>query len=215
MTAKKTKQDEEIEYITHSPPPEGDGVAEAPQSEPKEGDKEVQTKQPGSDSARSVKDKLKKREAEIKHLNRELAELKDQYLRKLAEIENLRKRFEREKSEYLQFSASDILAELLEIFDNFERALQSSSQEGDGKTIRDGVQLILRMFQSFLTRRGVTPIEINDKKFDPNLHHAMEMEESEAVEEPQIMAELQKGYLLHNRLLRPSLVRVAVPKKDQ
>jgi molecular chaperone GrpE len=71
------------------------------------------------------------------------------------------------------------------------------------------------MFQSLLVKNGVRPIELKDRAFDPNLHHAMTMEESDNVKEPEIEAELQKGYLHHNRLLRPTLVKVLVPKKGQ
>ena len=69
------------------------------------------------------------------------------------------------------------------------------------------------MYQSALFKRGVRPIEIKDRTFDPNIHHAMITEESEAVSEPEVAEVLQKGYMLHSRLLRPALVKVVVPKK--
>ncbi len=213
MTAKKKKKtEEEIEYLEVPPGPEDekDMGAPPPPAAPEKG----RDPDPHGEAGKALKAKLKKKDTEIKHLRKELAELKDQFLRKLAEIENLRKRFDREKSEYQQFATTDILSELLEILDNFERAFHSPSGEGNGKTFRDGVELIFRMFQSLLSRKGVEPIAVEDKKFDPNLHHAMAMEESPGIEEPEIMEELQKGYTLHGRLLRPSLVKVAVPKKE-
>jgi molecular chaperone GrpE len=211
MTSKKKKTEEEIEYIQDVHPQGlGEGEEEAPLGETRK--KTQKATEP--EAGKALKDKLKKRDSEVKLLKKEVEDLKDQYLRKLAEIENLRKRFEREKSDYLQFSTTEILSELLEIQDNFERALQSSGQDEEGGTFREGIELIYRMFQSFLTRKGVQPIEIQEKKFDPNLHHAMTMEESEEVEEPEVVEELQKGYTLHNRLLRPTLVKVAVPKKE-
>ncbi len=161
-----------------------------------------------------LKGKLKKREAEIHKLRKEKDDLKDQFLRKLADMENLRKRLEREKSEYLQFALSDFLLELLGVLDNFERALGTPEQGTDGKTFREGVELIYRMTQSLLARKGVQAMEIKDKIFDPNLHHAMATEESENVQEPEVGEELQKGYLLNNRLLRPAMVKVIVPKKS-
>ncbi len=210
MTSKKKRTEEEIEYI-QDVQPQGNGeeeevlAFETPKNILKTSDPE---------EGKSYKDKLKKRDSEVKLLKQEIADLKEQYLRKIAEMENLRKRLEREKSDFLQFSTSEILSELLEIQDNFERALQSSGQDEEAGTFREGIELIYRMFQSFLTRKGVQPIEIQDKKFDPNLHHAMTMEESEEVEEPEVVEELQKGYTLHSRLLRPTLVKVAVPKKE-
>ena len=130
-------------------------------------------------------------------------------------MENLRKRFEREKTEFQQYALSGLLAELLDIGDNFERALKSGPAETDGKKFREDVELILRMFQSLLARHGVRPIEIKDKAFDPNFQHAMTVAESDEVQEPTVAEELQKGYMLHDRLLRPTLVKVLVPKKGQ
>ena len=212
MTSKKkAKTEEEIEYLDVPPQPGEEAEPEAPP------DREPESHDPAeahATSAKSLAAKLKKREGEIRHLREEIGELKDQYLRKMAEMENLRKRFDREKTEYLQFATSDILTELLEILDNFERALRSSEGEGNGKTFRDGVELIFRMFQNLLARKGVEPIRVEDKTFDPNLHHAMSTEESAEVVEPEVVEELLKGYTLHGRLLRPTLVKVAVPKKE-
>ncbi|MCK7484055.1 MAG: nucleotide exchange factor GrpE [Candidatus Moduliflexus flocculans] len=130
-------------------------------------------------------------------------------------MENLRKRFDRERTEFQQYALSGLLLELLDVNDNFERALQSASAGGEGKTFREGVELIFRMFQSLLAKNGVRPIELKDRAFDPNFHHAMTVEESEEVREPEVVEELQKGYMHHDRLLRPALVRVRVPKKGQ
>ena len=130
-------------------------------------------------------------------------------------MENLRKRFEREKTEFQQYALSDVMLELLAIGDNFERALRSEPSDADGKIFREGIELILRMFQSLLTKHGVRPIVIENGAFDPSFHHAMMVEESDQVEEPTVAEELQKGYLLHDRLLRPTLVKVLVPKKGQ
>jgi molecular chaperone GrpE len=163
---------------------------------------------------KSLKHKLKKKEAEIKNLKKEKEEIKDKYLRKLAEMENLRKRFERERAEYEQYALNDFLRELLVVLDNFERALQSRP-EPDGKSFQEGVEMIYRQYLDLLKKKGVVPIEINDKKFDPTLHQAVSTEESEAVDEPEVAEEMQRGYLLHGRLLRPALVKVIVPKKRE
>ncbi len=206
MTDEKDKPGDEIEFIPEPPPP----GEEAPAA----GKKEPEAKAPGAEGSKAFKEKLRKKDAEIKALRKDLDELKDTYLRKLADMENLRKRFDRERGEYQQYALSGLLLELLGIVDNFERALQSSA-EGDGKTLRDGVELILRMFQNLLTKNGVRPIVLEGRAFDPNFHHAMTVEESEEVAEPEVVEELQKGYMHHDRLLRPTLVRVRVPKKGQ
>jgi len=164
------------------------------------------------DKSKILKDKLNKRESEIKHLKIENKKLKEEWLRKVAEMENLRKRLEREKDEFYKYALSELLKELFNVLDNFERALETQSK-GNGKSFREGIELIYKQYQDLLLRQGVEPIEIKEKKFDPHLHQAFITEESEDVEEPEVVEELQKGYTLHNRLLRPALVKVAVPKK--
>jgi molecular chaperone GrpE len=208
----KGKPAEEIEFIPEAGAGEGEKAKTPgpPKSEPPE---HAGPEKEPSQEVRHLKDKLKKREAEIRHLKKETESLKDQYMRKLADTENLRKRLEREKNEYYQYALSELLLEFLSILDNFERAIQASTGDADGKTFREGIDLIYRMSLSLLLKRGVEPIEIKDGKFDPTLHHAMAMEESDAVQEPRVTEELQKGYTLHGRLLRPSLVKVVVPKK--
>ena len=217
MTDEKDKPGEEIEFIPATPPP-GEEPAKGPTVAPaveKAEKKEPDDKAASHEGSRHLKEKLKKKEAEAKHLKKELDELKERHLRKLADVENLRKRFEREKSDYFQYAMSELLLELLAISDNFERALQSAPAEADGKTFRGGVELINRMLQSLLVKNGVQPIILKDRAFDPNLHHAMTMEESENVQEPEVAEELQKGYMHHTRLLRPTMVKVRVPKKGQ
>ena len=163
---------------------------------------------------KELKTNLKKQISEIKLLKKENKKLTDEYLRKIAEMENLRKRLEREKSEFYQYALSNFLEELLVVLDNFERALESESK-GDGKSLREGIEMIYKQYQNILMKQGLASIELKGKKFDPHLHQAFMTEESEDVKEPEISEEIQKGYMLHNRLLRPTLVKVKVPKKDK
>lgn len=204
------KKAEEIEYIPQKPEEEGakEGRVRAGEPEPA-APKEAPP--PAVEDSRQAK--ARKREAEMRLLRKERDALKDQYLRAMADMDNLRKRAEREKAEYVQFALSDILLELLEVLDNFERALDAADAAPDGKNFRDGIELIYRMYQGTLFKRGVRPIEINDKAFDPTVQHAMITEESESVSEPEVGQVLQKGYMLHSRLLRPALVKVIVPKR--
>jgi len=210
MTDEKHKSGDEIEFIPQEPV-SGEGGAETPPAVVK---KDPDDKA-AAEGSRHLKEKLKKREAEIKHLKKELDDLKESHLRRLADMENLRKRFEREKTEFQQFALNGLMLELLAIGDNFERALQIAPPDAEGKTFREGIDLIFRMFQNLLAKHGVRPIALENRAFDPNFHHAMTVEESAAVEEPTVEEELQKGYMLHDRLLRPTLVKVLVPKKGQ
>ncbi len=206
------KKAEEIEYIPEKPGEE-DGASKppAPAAGPAAAPAPKEPAAAGTDEVRHLK--AKKRDAEMRQLRKERDELKDQYLRAMADMDNLRKRVEREKTEYTQFALSDLLLDLLGVMDNFERALGAADATPEGKSFRDGIELIYRMYQSALFKRGVRPIEIKDKAFDPTIHHAMITEESEGVSEPEVSQELQKGYWLHSRLLRPALVKVVVPKK--
>ena len=207
MTKDKPKDEPEIEFIPEPPAEEGQpATAKKAEVERRRRVEPAVTK--------AFKARLRKRDEEIRRLGQELADLKDQYLRKLADMENLRKRLEREKSEYFQYALAEFFLELVGIVDNFERALAAAEREGDGATFREGVELIHRLLVNFLHKNGVRPVETGSGPFDPVLHHAMATEESDEVQEPQVVEELQKGYFLKDRLLRPAMVKVRVPRKS-
>jgi len=209
MTKDKPKDEPEIEFIIEPPAEEERPPAPAKKAEPE------RRRRVDPDVTKAFKARLRKRDEEIRRLRQELAELKDQYLRKLADMENLRKRLEREKSEYFQFALSEFFLELLGIVDNFERALAAAERESDGPTFREGVELIHRLLLNFLHKNGVRPVESGNRAFDPALHHAMATEEADGIEEPEVVEELQKGYFLKDRLLRPAMVKVRVPRKSE
>ncbi len=165
-----------------------------------------------SEEEAKLKHRLKKKEAEIKSLKKERDEWKDKYLRSLADMENMRKRLDRERDEFTRFALASFLKELLLVIDDFERALVAKD-ETDGRTFQEGVAMIHRRLMDLLRKQGVTPIESESKQFDPNIHQAVFTEEAEGMEEPEVAEYLAKGYWLHDRLLRPALVKVLVPKK--
>lgn len=141
-------------------------------------------------------------------LANEKTELQNAILRLAAEFDNSRKRVERERAELIEYASADALKALLPVLDDFERALKVQP-EGVTAEFSKGIGLIYqRMFEA-LTKLGLQPIEAQGKPFDPNLHHAVEMVEDEQYEEPVVIDELQRGYTLKGRLLRPSMVRVA------
>jgi molecular chaperone GrpE len=167
-----------------------------------------------NDQIKALKSRLKKKEADIKQLKIKFEEMQEEFLRKAAEMENLRKRLEREKNDYFQYALSDHLKEILGVLDNFERAIESQKQ-GDEESLQKGVEMIYKQLYDLLLKQGVKRIEIEEGKYDPHLHQAFLTEESDEVKELQVAEELQKGYTIHDRLLRPSLVKVYVPKKEE
>ena len=114
---------------------------------------------------------------------------------------------ERERRDLADYMKADILAEILPIVDNFERALQAPSSDTD--SLRKGVELIHKQMHDFLRKRGVTPIEALGADFDPNYHQAVTHEPAEGRRDNEVIEEFRRGYMLGERLLRPSMVKVA------
>jgi len=146
----------------------------------------------------------------LEELRREKDSLQDRLLRTAAEFDNYRKRVERERRDLADYMKADILAEILPIADNFERALQAPSSDTD--SLRKGVELIHKQMHDFLRKRGVTPIEALGADFDPNFHQAVIHETSPSHREGEVIEELQRGYMLGDKLLRPAMVKVAKPE---
>ena len=140
-------------------------------------------------------------------------ELYDRLLRKQAEMDNFRKRTQREKEDLRQFAAEELIRSLLPTLDGFERALQHRD-ENVPAAFYQGLELIYRDLREVLSRSGLSPIETAGEIFDPNLHQAVETVEDRGRREHEIVAEMQRGYRLKNRLLRPALVKVAVGGKQ-
>jgi molecular chaperone GrpE len=135
-------------------------------------------------------------------------ELYDRLLRKQAEMENFRKRTQKEKEELRQYGAEDLIRSLLPTLDGFERALQHRD-ENVPEAFFEGLELIYRGLNEVLSRAGVTPLETAGQIFDPHLHQAVETVKAPGRREHEIVEELQRGYKLKNKLLRPAIVKVA------
>jgi molecular chaperone GrpE len=154
--------------------------------------------------------------AEVRRLELQLEGERERMLRLRADFDNYRKRTERERAEIERYALADALRELLPVVDNLERALAVQGAQGtsiDGSDLRKGVEMIVRQFHELLKRYGLVPIAALGERFDPSVHEAVFQEESDSVAAPTVSVELQRGYRLNERLLRPSLVKVAVPKE--
>lgn len=142
----------------------------------------------------------------------DLRKLNDRYLRTVADFENYRKRSEREKDDFRKYAITNLLRDLLPVLDNFDRALDHA-EEGDD--FHKGVLLIYKQLYDILQKAGLKPIDEVNIRFNPNIHEAVIREENPSVPSQTVTALLQKGYFLHDRLLRPALVKVAVGGPEQ
>ena len=148
-------------------------------------------------------------EAELKQA-KEQAEEHFAHLQRLqAEFDNYRKRTQKEKEETVKYAAERIVESMLPVLDNFERAMNSSKSNQDFNAFSQGVEMIFKQMQSTLTKEGLNPIEAVGQPFDPKLHDAVLQVESEDYPENTVVEELQKGYYLKEKVLRPSMVKVS------
>jgi molecular chaperone GrpE len=145
--------------------------------------------------------------AELQKLRAERETLLDRLARMQADFENARKRAAREQQDFRDYALAEAIKALLPTLDSFERALQSNTDERS--ELRSGVELIYKQLQDALMKLGLRPIPAKGEPFDPRLHEAIEMVETTDVPDHQILEELQRGYKLKDRLLRPAMVKVA------
>uniref|UniRef100_UPI00403F396C nucleotide exchange factor GrpE n=1 Tax=Oceanobacillus sp. FSL K6-2867 TaxID=2954748 RepID=UPI00403F396C len=140
-------------------------------------------------------------------LKAEKEEVFNRMLRIQAEYDNFKKRSQKEKEAERKYKSQDLINELLPALDNFERALQVEVTDANS-SLFDGITMVYRQFQDALKSQGVEVIETEGKTFDPNLHHAVMQTEDDEFEPNIVVEELQKGYLLKDRVIRPAMVKV-------
>jgi len=143
-------------------------------------------------------------------LEGELAELRDLSLRTMADFDNFRKRSEREKASLKRYSMFEPLRDFVAVADNLERALAAG---GSAEDLKLGVELTVKQLAETLRRHGVEEVESVGKPFDPTVHEAVSRQERDDLDQPTVIEEMQRGYLLHDRLLRPAMVAVGMPTK--
>ena len=152
-------------------------------------------------------------------LNEEIENLKEEKLRILAEMENLRKRFEKDKIDSIKYGNVNLARDMLVLGDNLSRALDSiSSDENKSESINkliDGLKIVQKEFITILEKQGVKKIESINKKFDHNYHQAMLEVETDEFNEGYVVKEIQSGFTMHDRLLRPSMVGVSKKTKSE
>ena len=152
-------------------------------------------------------DELAQLRADRDNIKADREELRELLLRRQAEFDNFRKRTERERSDYLQYASMEAVKELLPVLDDFERALKS---ECPSPEYARGVEMIYSRMADSLKKLGLEPIEAEGQPFDPHLHQAIERVPTEDAPDNTVLGEFQRGYNFKGKLLRPSMVRVAV-----
>ncbi|MEN8688038.1 MAG: nucleotide exchange factor GrpE [Desulfuromonadales bacterium] len=161
-------------------------------------------------TAEEAADPLQELKQAIENAKQEASKNWDLYLRERADLENARKRHQRDREEAIRFANDQLLKEMIPVLDNLERAVGHAEQgEDDNQGLLEGVNMTISQFRKVLEDFGVKPINALGADFDPNLHQAMGQVESEDQAPNTVVSEFQKGYLLNDRLLRPSLVMVA------
>jgi molecular chaperone GrpE len=190
---------------TDTPTASSDSKATTIQStspEDKPADDSTATADDSAKTAATFEDKLAAAEQQVQ-------ESHERFLRAAAELDNFRKRKEREISDLRKYANQALLRELLGVVDNLERALASARESGHPESLMEGVEMTLKELLKIFDQFGVKPIEALEQPFDPNHHEAVMQEPSDAFPSNTVIKELQKGYLLRDRLLRPAMVVVS------
>jgi len=162
----------------------------------------------------------KEQKEKVETPEEKLKSTQEKLLRSMAETENQRRRFEKEKQEAFEFGGFNFAAESLSLIDNIDRAITSFKNDESLKNnkdldkIIDSIEIVKKDLVSIFKKNGIVPIECINKKFDPNFHQAMIEVENNTKEPGTVVQEIQKGYLMKDRLLRPSLVGVAKKREE-
>lgn len=133
----------------------------------------------------------------------------DLYLRAVAEMENLRKRHQRERDEYLKFASLPLIKSLLTVIDDLDRALAMAAPNQDYSSLHKGIEMVCQRLKEIVSSAGVEPVEALGQDFDPQYHQPLAVEASAEHPDNIVIEELQKGYVMHGRVIRPSLVKVS------
>ncbi len=158
---------------------------------------------------KELQQKIEDLSQELEQVRAELEDTKDKFLRSLADFDNYRKRVAREREELTRCANEELIKRLLEVVDNIERALEAARKTQDFEGFKKGIELIYEHLKEILSKEGLCPIECLGKGFDPNFHEAVMMLEKDGVESGKVVEEVQKGYTLNGRVIRPSKVIVS------
>jgi molecular chaperone GrpE len=202
---KKGRKDEEHEIPVEDGSETGEGSIEGSGKASSRG----KGTPPPDSSGEGLEKELEELSQELDTVRAELEDTKDQFLRGLADFDNYRKRVVREREQLTRCANEELIKRLLEVIDNIERALSAASETHDLEGFKQGIELIDQHLKDLLTKEGLCPIECLGHDFDPNYHEAVMAIDKEDVESEKVVEEIQKGYMLDGRVIRPSKVVVS------
>ncbi len=192
----KTEKDQNVQMPENENIQDEEQLKEEPEAEEQEQNDTNKTSAEGSEEKEETCEEVKEDE-----------DLNTKYLRLMADFQNYKKRTEKQKSEIHAYANEKIVLKLIEVMDNFERALGADASEGD--SFKEGIEMIFKQLSDVLTDAGVKEIEAESTVFDPNFHNAVMMEDTDKVESGMVSEVLQKGYTLNGKVIRPAMVKVA------
>jgi len=212
LVAEELAAEKAARETAEAPGDTGEGeVSEASGECPRDSDEEMDKEAPAEEEAQEEEKGFfkKKTDKKLEALKEKNEELEDRVKRQMAEFDNYRKRTEKEKAAMFEMGAKSVIEKLLPVVDNFERGLQSVSEEEREAGFAAGMHMIYKQLMEELSKIGVVPIEAIGKEFDPNFHNAVMQVESEDFEEGTVAQELLKGYMYRDTVVRHSMVAVA------
>jgi molecular chaperone GrpE len=197
-------KEQSLELVADARPEEETKASEQVKGE------EKQPRSPVIHPENMSKDELLQKVKELRELSEKNHDL---YLRSQAEMENMKKRLRKEKEDWLKYSNETLIKQILPIVDSLEKAISHSNNEKALHALREGVELTLKGLQSALSKAGLEEIKAEGQPFDPSFHEAVSQIEDNDVEAGRVVQEIQKGYTLNKRLIRPAMVVVSKGKQ--
>lgn len=196
------EQEQELEEVTA----EQEGVLEEEQFEEQEQEEQEEVLEEQLEESQEVEEV--EEVDEVAALEQQLAEEQNKYLRLLADFDNYRRRQTQEAENMRKYRAQSVISDLLAVIDNFDRALATTVESQDAIALKEGVEMVQRTLMEALVKEGLEVIEAIDQPFDPNIHQAVMTGADSEKESGIVLQELQKGYMLNGRVIRPAMVQV-------
>lgn len=206
MAEAETKQ--EMGHEEQEPTAQKDEETLQQASPVEEGEKEASTDAPVSEEE-ALKQQLEELHTKLAEAEQKAEENYQRFLRAQADLENFRRRTRKEREEQAKYASLPLIEQLLPVLDNLERALAASAEAKDVENFAKGVDMVFRQVMEILQKEGLEPIESVGTAFDPNYHQAVMMVDSDEYESGMVVEEIQKGYKLKDRVIRPAMVKVS------